>query len=125
MTEDEPPHRSAASEGDIMAGDRRLSRADASLPDWEVPDTAYRPVPIVWFTAALFAQQIALLLVLALLPPDRNRLALMLAAMASAMIGKWTWTRGMATAPRGWQCVTAVMLAGQFALAALVFAARE
>ena len=107
-----------------MAGDRRLSRADASLPDWEVPDSAYRPVPIVWFTAALFVQQIALALVLLVVPSGSDRIAAMLAALLSAMIGRWTWSRGMGGAGRGWRWATAAMLVGQCALVVLLFAAK-
>ncbi len=33
-------------EEDIYAGERRVSRPDSALPDWHIPDAAYRPIPI-------------------------------------------------------------------------------
>ena len=99
-------------DGNVMAGDRRLSRADSALPDWQMPDGAYRPVPIVWFTGALFLQfivQAMLALVLALLglPAVFN---LAFAVLATGVIGYHTWGRGMATASLGWRMATAAML---------------
>lgn len=123
--DEEASGRSDAQARDVVFGDRRLSRPDTSLPDWEVPDSAYRPVPIVWFTAALIAQQIALGAVFAAIPAGSNRIAIALAALLSAMIGRWTWERGMGSASLGWRTAMLVVLVGQFALVALAIAARD
>lgn len=97
-------------EQDIMAGDRRISRPDASVPDWEVPDTSYRPVPIVWFTGAFIGHLIiahAIMLVLWSLGPWPVFGA---AALAAGAIGKWTWDRGMSSAGSGWRFATIAIL---------------
>jgi hypothetical protein len=118
------PDAPDAREEDIFAGDRRLSRPDASLPDWEVPDTAYRPVPIVWFTAALLVQCIVLALLMALLQGLPGAMSLAATALASGAIWQWTWQRGMAQAGAGWKVATAAMLAFFFALFALAHLPR-
>ncbi len=98
-----------------MAGDRRISRPDASLPDWEVPDTAYRPIPIVWFTGALITELLTLTLISAALASQSGWFTIALASLATGAIGMWTWERGMKHAARGWQVATVLMLAAQLA----------
>ncbi|MDJ0977700.1 MAG: hypothetical protein QNI87_04120 [Erythrobacter sp.] len=110
-------------EEDIMAGDRRLSRPDASVPDWEVPDTSYRPIPIVWFTGAFLLHLMAVLAILTALGLTglvTPWLAVPAAAIAAGAIGAWTWERGMRDAGAGWKVSTALFLAFNtlFALAA-------
>lgn len=101
-------------EGDIMAGDRRIARADTALPDWYASDTAYRPIPIVWFAGALILQVIAQP---AIVFVARNMLGLpaiitfAIAVLATCGIGFATWRRGMARAAKGWRIATLTMLA--------------
>jgi len=105
-------------EEDIMAGDRRLSRPDASVPDWEVPDTSYRPIPIVWFTGALVIQTVLLSLVLFLFLP----LPFVVTALSGVITGAngaWTWRRGIGQAAQGWRIATVLMLASQLGLVLL------
>ena len=102
-----------------MAGDRRLSRPDASLPDWEMPDMAYRPIPIVWFTAALLGQFVALSAVFLLLVSKHGAFTIGMAALISAVIGAWTWERGMRDASVWWKAATVTVLVLQFLLICL------
>jgi hypothetical protein len=112
------------SEEDIMAGDRRLSRPDASLPDWEVPDTAYRPIPIVWFTGALVVQMVALFAIFFLLLDRNGAITIALCALVTGAIGAWTWDRGMKTAGRGWKAATGTALVSGLLLVILASADR-
>lgn len=105
---------------DIMAGDRRISRPDSSLPDWEVPDTSYRPIPIVWFCAALLAQLISMAVSFKILLALHPYFTIGLCALMTGLIGRWTWERGMSGAGRGWKAATIIMLALQFGFAALL-----
>ncbi len=93
-----------------MAGDRRLSRPDSSLPDWEMPDTAYRPVPIVWFTGAFFLHLILIIVFAAILFSQAAWIKVALTALAAGAIGEWTWERGMKDAGSGWKIATIIML---------------
>jgi len=111
-------------EEDIVYGDRRLSRPDVSLPDWEVPDSTYRPVPIVWFTGALFAELFVLGLIFAILSSQSGWLTMTLCMMATVAVGKWTWDRGMGGAGTGWQVATVTMLAAQMAFLTIAVAHR-
>ncbi len=112
---DEEPHE----EGDIMAGDRRIARADTALPDWYASDAAYRPIPIVWFGGALVMQVVALpvvawiALMLAGLGPLATTAFLML---TTGFIWHFTWERGMQGAAKGWQIATGTMLLFFFAV---------
>lgn len=103
-------------EEDIVYGDRRISRTDVSLPDWDVPDSTYRPVPIVWFTGALFVTMFALGLLAILFAATSGWLTLVLAGLVILLIGRWTWRRGMDTAGTGWKVATVLMLAFQLAM---------
>ena len=109
-------------EGDVMAGDRRIARADTALPDWYASDAAYRPIPIAWFAGALVLQVVAqpasvmLFWVLFGLP----RLAVVaIALLISGMIWQFTWERGMSGAGRPWQWATGLTLAFFFGITAL------
>lgn len=93
-----------------MAGDRRISRPDASLPDWEVPDSSYRPIPIVWFTGALILQMVVVFAIFLFAINQHGFVTIGLAALATGAIGGWTWQRGMKGAGKGWQLATFVML---------------
>lgn len=108
---------------DIVYGDRRISRPDNSLPDWEMPDTAYRPVPIVWFTGAFFLHLILTgILALILLSQD-GWIIFALSALAAGGIARWTWDRGMKDAATGWKVATILMLAFNLLfVAAIAFA---
>ncbi len=110
--------------GDIMAGDRRLSRPDSSLPDWEMPDGAYRPIPIVWFTGAFFLQMIALFAIAVLLSAKHGLFTIVLSALITGMIGAWTWSRGMKDAATGWKAATIAMLGIQLLCVCLAVSDR-
>lgn len=97
-------------EEDIAYGDRRLSRPDASLPDWEVPDTSYRPIPIVWFTGAFLIHLAICLAILVALGGFGPWVTVPLAALAAGTTGAWTWERGMAGAGNGWKVATVLFL---------------
>ncbi len=109
---------------DIMAGDRRLSRPDASLPDWEVPDSAYRPVPIVWFTGAMLLQFLLLCLLFFALAGANGIYTMGFGGLLTGVVGAWTWRRGMASAPVGWRTATIMMLAVQLGLLLLAVSPR-
>lgn len=102
-------------EHDIMAGDRRVSRPDASLPDWHIPDAAYRPIPIAWFAAAFLIQMIVLLGLFVTLIKQPAWLTISLATFVTVVLARWTWDRGMKRAGAGWQIATAAALAIQLA----------
>lgn len=122
MPKDDQPNYPDPREEDIVYGDRRISRPDASLPDWEMPDTAYRPIPIVWFTGAMLVELIVLSALAVLLANHSGWLAIALAGLATGAIGKWTWDRGMAGAGGGWKLATIMMLAIQFGFLAIAVA---
>jgi hypothetical protein len=107
---------------DIMAGDRRISRPDASLPDWEVPDTAYRPIPIVWFTGALILQLVVLAVLAVMFGGSLYQAAIGLGGAATGVIGSWTWARGMKDAGTGWKVATFLMLLSSLAFFTLAMA---
>lgn len=94
-----------------MAGDRRLSRPDSSLPDWEMPDTSYRPVPIVWFTGAFLLHFVISSAIMMILLNQAAWLPIGLTALAGGAVLKWTWYRGMSGAAMGWRVATIMMLA--------------
>ena len=103
-------------EEDIVYGDRRISRPDVQLPDWDIPDGSYRPVPIVWFTGALFAQIFLTGFLFLVLVGKSGGLTIAITAMSTAAIGAWTWQRGMGNAGIGWRVATVLMLLFWFAL---------
>lgn len=119
------PERQEDEDGEVWGGDRRLARPDTSLPDWEMPDGAYRPVPIVWFAGALFlqilVQPLIALVVIGMLefPAWVN---LVFAFLATGMIAQMTWSRGMGRASPAWQFCTGAMLVGSLGLIALAHA---
>lgn len=98
-------------EEDIVYGDRRISRPDSQLPDWEVPDAAYRPVPIVWFTGAFFVHLFVLIVLSVILMAQPLWLVIAICGAATGGIGQWTWNRGMRDAALGWRVATVMMLA--------------
>ncbi len=97
-------------EQDIMAGDRRISRPDSSLPDWEVPDTSYRAIPIVWFTGAFILHLIAVHAIMLVFSSLGALAVVCISALAAGAVGKWTWDRGMKIAGAGWRIATVVIL---------------
>ncbi|TRD09877.1 hypothetical protein FGU71_12755 [Erythrobacter insulae] len=106
-------------EEDIYAGDRRISRPDSSLPDWEVPDTSYRPIPIVWFTGAMIIQMLAMWIVSLFFSSQNGWLTIAVAGLMTGIIGKWTWDRGMKDAASGWKIATISVLLLLLALVCL------
>lgn len=111
-------------EEDIYAGDRRLSRPDSALPDWHIPDAAYRPIPIAWFAAAFLLQMTLLFAIFVVLIEQSGWVTIALSALATGALGKWTWERGMKDAGNGWRVATALMLAVQLSFVCLGAATR-
>lgn len=111
-------------EEDIHAGDRRISRPDSSLPDWEVPDTAYRPIPIVWFAGAMILQWVVLTGLFFLLINQPSWMTVFAAALVTGMIGKWTWDRGMAGAGNIWRAATIAVLTANLLLVLIAVSDR-
>ena len=107
-----------------MAGDRRLSRPDSALPDWHIPDAAYRPIPIAWFAAAFLLQMTVLFAIFVMLIEQSGWVTIALSALATGALGKWTWERGMKDAGTGWRVATALMLAVQLTFVCLGAATR-
>lgn len=106
-------------EADIMAGDRRISRPDSRLPDWYIPDTAYRPIPIAWFAAAILIQTVVISAIFFVLIAKSGWLTLALAGVASALILLWSWDRGLGRAGWGWQSATVAVMLVQLGFIAL------
>ena len=111
-------------EEDIMAGDRRISRPDSSLPDWEMPDAAYRPIPIAWFAGAFLLQMVVLFALFMVLSGQNGWFTIILSSVATGAIGMWTWDRGMQDAGTGWKVTTVVVLVTQLAFVCLGAASR-
>ncbi len=111
-------------EEDIMAGDRRLSRPDSSLPDWEMPDAAYRPIPIAWFAGAFLLQMVVLFGIFIVLVNQSGWITIALSSLVTGAIGMWTWDRGMRDAGTGWKVTTIAMLVVQLAFICLGASAR-
>ena len=109
---------------DVVYGDRRISRPDSSLPDWEVPDSTYRPIPIVWFTGALIMTLLAITFFAVVLSGQSAWQTIAFAVLAAAAIGWRTWQRGMRDAARGWRLATVIMLAGQVGFLILALGPR-
>ncbi|MBX7493064.1 hypothetical protein K3163_07570 [Qipengyuania sp. 1NDW9] len=110
-------------EEDIIYDDRRISRPDVSLPDWEVPDSTYRPVPIVWFTRALILQIILQPVLFAVLAGLLGLPRVILggtALLLTAMIGFHAWESGIQNSARGWRIATFLILAVTLGLTLLV-----
>lgn len=115
----------AIEQADIMAGDRRIARADSALPDSIVPDASYRPVPIAWFAATFLLQMVTLTVLFVTLLTASGWLTIVFAGAATLGLGAWTWDRGMKTASAGWRIATVLMLAFQFGFVCLGVAARQ
>ncbi len=111
-------------EDDIMAGNRRLSRPDSALPDWHMPDAAYRPIPIAWFAAAFLLQMVVLSALFVVLIGQSGWLTIALASLATGALGMWTWDRGMRDAGAGWKVATVLMLTLQLGFVCLGAAVR-
>lgn len=107
-----------------MVGDRRMSRPDSALPDWHLPDASYRPVPIAWFAAALLVQAVVLAGLFVVLIDVSGWLTVGLGALATGVLGMWTWDRGMRDAGIGWRVATIVVLAVQLGFVCLGTASR-
>lgn len=122
MPDRSDPKAGLKSDGDIMAGDRRIARIDTALPDWYVSDAAYRPLPIVWFGGALILQVIiqpALFWFFAVTIGAPPLLITAIALSASVMIWYFAMRRGMDTASLAWRAATVAMLAFFFSFTAL------
>lgn len=120
MREDEAkPDYPDPREEDIMAGDRRISRPDLSLPDWYISDASYRPIPIAWFTAAILMQAVGMAALFFMLLSASGWITLALCGLASIGIALWSWERGIGRAGDGWRMATIIVMAIQFGFIAL------
>lgn len=116
---DDKPHYPDPREEDIMAGDRRISRPDSSLPDWYISDAKYRPIPIAWFAAAILMHAVVVTAIAYVLFYSSAWLTLALGIVASVGIYQWAWTRGIGGAGRGWQIAMAVVMTFHLGIVAL------
>ena len=119
MPDEDKPEYLDPREEDIVYDGRRISRPDSSMPDWYIPDTQYRPIPIAWFAAAIIIQTVVISAVFFILINKSGWLTIALGAGASAVIYAWSWDRGIKSAGSGWQTATGVVMALQFALICL------
>ena len=110
-------------EEDIMAGDRRISRPDSRLPDWYISDAAYRPVPIVWFAAAVIVQSIALFVLAMVFASKNGWFTIGLTTLVTFGILHWAWQRGIKNSAMGWRVATPVVLTMQLLL--IIFSALD
>ena len=109
-------------EEDIVYDDRRISRPDSSLPDWYASDTAYRPIPIVWFAGALILQIIAMpavFLISAIALGLSPLVTVGLALLVSGFIWHLAMERGLRESSAAWRFATGAMLAFFFGITAL------
>ncbi len=102
-----------------MAGDRRISRPDSSLPDWYISDAKYRPIPIAWFAAAILIQTVVITGIWYVTLTTSGWVTIVLAALASIGVFLWSWGRGIGTAGQGWQFATIAVMLMQFGFIAL------
>ena len=107
---------------DVVYDERRISRPDSSLPDWYASDTAYRPIPIVWFAGALILQIVAMpavFLVCAMWLGFPPLVTVAVALLVSGLIWHLAMERGLRGASLAWRFVTGAMLAFFFGITAL------
>ena len=116
MPDEEEPRYPDPRKEDIMAGDRRISRPDSSMPDWYIPDVSYRPIPIAWFAAAVLIQTVVMTAIFIVLFDKSGWLTVAFTGLASLGILLWSWERGIGTAGRGWQTTTIAVMTLQFLL---------
>ncbi|WP_394727585.1 hypothetical protein [Altererythrobacter sp. GH1-8] len=114
----EDPNRD--NDGDVMAGDRRIARPDTALPDWHNPDASYRPIPIVWFTAAFLVQSVVLFGIVMVFMGMSGIVTIALSILTTWIIGKKTWDRGMKGASERWKGATITVLFAQLTSVILV-----
>jgi len=81
-----------------------------------VPDTAYRPIPIVWFTGAFVIQMVVVFAIFVVFLSQHGSITIGLSALATGTIGAWTWDRGMKDAGVGWRVATLLVLIATFLL---------
>lgn len=108
----------------LPPGERPRDREDTQLPESLLPDSQYRPVPIVWFAGAMLVQTAVLAATGLLLAIAHPYAVIALASLGTGIVGQWTWSRGMKTAPAGWKLATILVLGAQLALVSLLAAAR-
>ncbi|MEO0461839.1 MAG: hypothetical protein AAF127_01830 [Pseudomonadota bacterium] len=111
-------------EEDIMAGDRRISRPDSSLPDWYISDASYRPIPIAWFAAAIILQSIAITVIAFVFLSGNAWITLIGCALASVATAVWTMQRGLAAANQAWTIALVIVMSVQFLFIAIGLGGR-
>lgn len=88
-----------------------------------MPEGTYRPVPIVWFVAAWLLHGFAMMVLLILLSSKHHAFTWATTALASILIIRWTFARGMKDAALGWRVTTVLALLLNWGLTALTAAA--
>ncbi|MEM6266888.1 MAG: hypothetical protein AAF707_05130 [Pseudomonadota bacterium] len=99
-----------------MAGDRRISRPDSSLPDWYIADASYRPIPIAWFAAAILLQSVLVSAVFFVFIARNGWVTIGLATLATLLVFQWSWERGIRQSGRPWQIATILVMTMQLGL---------
>lgn len=84
-----------------------------------MPEGTYRPVPIVWLTAAWVVHSFSLMILFFVLINKPAIYTLLTTAIVTYWVTSWTYRRGMAKAGRGWMIATAVLLAINWLLTAM------
>ena len=75
-----------------------------------IPEGSYRPVPIVWLTAAWVVHSFVLIALFALLFSKPAIYTLLTTGIVTIWVTRWTFARGMAEAAGGWKVATVVLL---------------
>ena len=111
-------------EEDIVVDDRRISRPDSRLPDWYIPDASYRPIPIVWFTAAALSQMLALTIIFFVLIGKSGWFTILLAGLASGYVLYRALSGGLGRSGTAWRIAIIAVVLLQFAFVSIGASSR-
>ncbi len=89
-----------------------------------IPEGTYRPIPIVWFTAAYLIHSLSLVILFLGLSNQAPWFTWLTTLIISIAVARWTFQRGMNNASKGWQIATILALAVNWSLVALAASAN-
>lgn len=84
-----------------------------------IPEGTYRPIPIVWLTAAWVAHSFSLAGLFVLLIDKPAIFTLLTTGIVTFWVTLWTFGRGMAEAGTGWKVATVTLLTINWLFAAM------
>jgi hypothetical protein len=84
-----------------------------------IPEGTYRPIPIVWLTAAWVVHSFSLAALYLVLINKAGIFTLLTTAIITFWVTRWTFGRGMAEAGTGWKVATVVLLTINWLLVAM------